>query len=307
MSLRLPPLNALRAFEAAARHGSFLKAAQELHVSPGAVSQQVKLLEQHVGVGLFRRLPRGVSLTEAGQSFGLRIGELFVAIEEATRQLRQEGPGEVLTISAMPSFEVSWLIPRLGALASAHPEIAVRVVPESVTAEVTGTDADLAVRYGGGHHPAFRTERLLPRSVFPVVSPQVMSGPHPIRELADLSFHMALHEDLYSTIVDATWAGWLAAVGAPGLKLRPGPSFTYSHMALQVVKAGQGVALATMVLAGDDLAAGRLVRPLPQVVESEFPYWLIYRPSGPKRATIKVFRDWIMEEAERFQAATAGL
>jgi LysR family glycine cleavage system transcriptional activator len=300
MASRLPPLNALRAFEAAARHASFRRAASELHVSPGAVSQQVKLLEEQLGIALFRRLPRGVVLTEAGQRFGRRIGELFAGIEEATRELSQNAAAEVLTISAMASFEVSWLIPRLGSLAAAHPEITVRVLPESIPVDFASADIDLAIRYGGGHDPALVFERLLPRTIFPVCSPLLMAGPHPIRTLADLAVQTPLHEELYLDIVDATWQGWLAAVGAPGLKLRPGSSFTYSHMALQAAKAGQGVALATTVLAGDDLAAGRLVRPLPQQVESDYPYWLIQRPSGPKRAKVKVFRDWIMAEAARF-------
>ena len=304
---RLPPLNALRAFEAAARHVSFLKAAKELHVTPGAVSQQVKLLEDRVGVRLFHRRPRGVALTEAGQRFARRIGELFSAIEEATRELREGGGGETLTISAMSSFEVSRLIPRLGALAASHPEIAVRVLPELTPVDFAEADIDLAIRYGGGHNPDLVVERLLPRTIFPVCSPSLMAGPRPLRTLDDLAHHTLLHEESYLDIDDATWRHWLAAVGAPHLRLKGGPVFSFSHMALQVAKAGQGVALATMVLAGDDLLAGRLVRPLPQQVESAYPYWLIYRSGKARRPKIEHFRDWIMAEAEHFLAATAQL
>ncbi|MFI4989063.1 MAG: transcriptional regulator GcvA, partial [Alphaproteobacteria bacterium] len=260
---RLPPLNALKAFEAAARHVSFLKAARELHVTPGAVSQQVKALEEELGVTLFRRLPRGVVLTNAGQRFSRQIGELFAGIGEATRQLRRDEGAAVLTISAMASFEVSWLIPRLGSFNAANPDISVHVLPEMVPTDFADREIDLAIRYGRGQYPALTAELLLPRAIFPVCSPKLMSGPHPIRALADLAYHTLLCEEPYLDLEDATWKHWLAAVGAEDVVARSGPVFSFSHMALQAAMAAQGVALATMVLAGDDIAAGRLVRPLP--------------------------------------------
>jgi LysR family glycine cleavage system transcriptional activator len=305
MARRLPPLNALKAFEAAARHMSFLKAANELHVTPGAVSQRIKNLEEQVGVTLFRRLPRGVVLTDAGQRYSRRIAELFEGIEKATRQRRHDAATAVLTISAMASFEVCWLIPRLGAFNASHPDIAVRVLPELVPIDLASNDIDLAIRYGHSHYPELIVERLLPRTIFPVCSPKLMNGAHPIRTLTDLAHHTLLGEEPYLRYEEATWKHWMAAVGADGIEVRTGPVFSFSHMALQAAMAGQGVALGTTVLAGDDIAAGRLVRPLPQAVESEYPYWLIYPPAAAKQPRVHVFRDWIIAESARFLERTA--
>ncbi|HYB09700.1 MAG TPA: transcriptional regulator GcvA [Alphaproteobacteria bacterium] len=304
MARRLPPLNALKAFEAAARHMSFLKAANELHVTAGAISQRIKNLEAQIGVALFRRLARGVVLTDAGQRYSRRIGELFEGIEKATRQLRQEAATTVLTISAMASFEVCWLIPRLGPFNASHPGVAVRVLPEQAPVDLASNGIDLAIRYGHGHYPELMVERLLPRRIFPVCSPKLMEGPHPIRTLADFAHHTLLGEEPYLHYEETTWKQWMTAVGADDIEVPAGPVFTFSHMALQAAVAGQGVALGTTVLAGDDLAAGRLVRPLPHIVESEHPYWLIYPPALAKQPRVRAFRDWIMAEATRFVEQT---
>jgi LysR family glycine cleavage system transcriptional activator len=299
---RLPPLKALRAFEAAARHVSFLKAAEELHVTAGAVSQQVKALEEELGAPLFRRLPRGVALTRAGQRYGRQLGELFDGIAEATRQLREDKGAVELTINAMPSFEVTWLIPRLGAFNLANPDISVRVLSELEPTDFTEAEADLAIHYGRGDQPGVTSEWLLPRLIFPVCSPKLAAGPQPIRRIADLAQHTLLHEEPYYDFDDATWPRWFDAVGAKGVRGRAGPVFTYSHMALQACRAGQGVALGTEVLAGDDILAGRLVRPLREAVESGYPYWLVYPPAALKRPKVKRFRDWVQAEATRFRA-----
>src|SRR5262249_42046850 len=178
MARRLPPLNALRAFEAAARHLSFLKAANELHVTPGAVSQQVKGLEVQLGIKLFRRLTRGVLLTDAGQLYAKRLGELFDGIDAATRDLRRGEASPVLTVSAIPSFAARWLIPRLGTFNAAHPEITLRVIAESALPDFVTTDAEIAIRYGAAEYPGLTAELLFPGIIFPVCGPQLMEGPH---------------------------------------------------------------------------------------------------------------------------------
>src|SRR5262249_31885946 len=278
MARRLPPLNALRAFEAAARHLSFLKAANELHVTPGAVSQQVKGLEVQLGIKLFRRLTRGVLLTDAGQLYAKRLGELFDGIDAATRDLRHGDASPVMTVSAIPSFAARWLIPRLGTFNTAHPDITLRVTAESGSPDFLNTDADIAIRYGPPGYPGLESELLFPGIVFPVCSPLLMEGPHPIRSLADLAHQTLLHDEPYPGFEDLSWKTWLAAVGAVGVEARPGPVFSFTHMSLQAAASGLGVALGTPVLAGDDLAAGRLVRPLPHEVRAKAAYWLLYPP-----------------------------
>src|SRR5471030_847821 len=303
MARRLPPLNALRAFEAAARHLSFLKAARELHVTPGAVSQQVKGLEAQLGLALFRRLTRGVLLTDAGQVYAQRLGALFDGIDAATRDLRRGEAGTVLTVSAIPSFAARWLIPRLGSFNLAHPDITMRVIAESGMPDFIATDADVAIRYGAGHYPGLVVERLFAGTVFPVCSPLLMEGVHPIRTLADLAHHTLLHDEPYPGFEELSWKSWLPAVGAKSVEARAGPVFSFTHMSLQAAASGQGVALGTPVLAGDDLAAWRLIRPLPHEVESAAAYWLVCPPAAAERRKVHAFRDWVIAEIGRFLAA----
>ncbi|HLI13688.1 MAG TPA: transcriptional regulator GcvA [Alphaproteobacteria bacterium] len=305
MARRLPPLNALKAFEAAARHLSFLKAADELRVTPGAVSQQVKALEAQLGLALFRRLPRGLLLTDAGQRYGKRLDTLFDGIEAATRELARDEAAGVLTVSAMPSFAARWLIPRLGAFTLAHPEINLRVLAETGFTDFANTDVDLAIRYGPRRDPGLTAELLFPRTVFPVCSPKLMAGSHPIRSLADLAHHTLLHDEPYPGYEDFDWTRWLAAVGARNIDARRGPVFVFTHMSLQAAAEGQGVALGTTVLAGDDIAAGRLVRPLPHEIKSNNAYWLLCPPAMAERRKLRAFHDWIMAEVHRFNETTA--
>jgi LysR family glycine cleavage system transcriptional activator len=300
MTRRLPPLNALRAFEAAARHLSFLKAAQELHVTPGAVSQQVKGLEAQLGLPLFRRLTRGVLLTDTGQLYSKRLGELFDGIDAATRDLRRGEAAPVLTVSALPSFAARWLIPRLGSFNLVHPEITMRVIAESGLPDFVNSDADVAIRYGTGLYPGLVGEQLFPGIIFPVCSPRLMEGAHPIRGLADLAHHTLLHDEPYPGFEDLSWKSWLAAVGAGSVEARSGPIFSFTHMSLQAAAAGQGVALGTAVLAGDDIAAGRLIRPLPHEVVSKTAYWLVCPPAAAERRKVRAFRDWVAAETRRF-------
>ena len=300
MARRLPPLNALRAFEAAARHLSFLKAAQELHVTPGAVSQQVKGLEAQLGLTLFRRLTRGVLLTDTGQLYAKRLGELFDGIDAATRELRRGEVAPVLTVSALPSFAARWLIPRLGCFNLGHPEITMRVIAESSPPDFVNSDADVAIRYGTGLYPGLVGAQLFPGIIFPVCSPRLMEGAHPIRTLADLAHHTLLHDEPYPGFEELSWKSWLAAVGAGSVEDRPGPIFSFTHMSLQAAASGQGVALGTAVLAGDDIAAGRLIRPLPHEVTSKTAYWLVCPPAAAERCKVRAFRDWVAAEIGRF-------
>lgn len=298
-SRRLPPLNALRAFEAAARHLSFDKAARELHVTPGAISQQIKSLEDWLGVALFRRLPRGVLLNDAGQVYWPELRDAFDLMARATERLGTHDLGNVLTVSTMPSFAARWLIPRLGRLSERHAALQVRVAASSALTDFQREDVDVAIRFGHGNYPGLAVSRLLEEVVFPVCDPRLPNSKRPLRALADLSRHVLLHDEPDPSGVHVLdWAHWLAAVGAVGVDARSGPRFTYTHMTLQAAAAGQGVALGTSVLVDDDQVTGRLIRPLAESVKSPYAYYLVCPEATRSRPKIKAFWDWALGEAE---------
>ncbi|MGE3925925.1 MAG: transcriptional regulator GcvA [Lautropia sp.] len=298
----LPPLNALRAFEAAARHLSFTAAASELNVTPAAISQQVRRLEDHLGVALFRRLPRGLALTGLGARYGERIDDAFTDIGAATDDLSRPRD-ETLTICTMPSLATRWLIPRLTSFSTAHPDVRVRVLAETSLADLEHSTADLVIRYGNGHHPGVLGELPFPRTVFPVCSPSVVAGRRAIRTPADLLDHVLLRLDdkrFPAGYEDSSWKRWLPLIGAKRLPERPGPTFSFVHLMIQAAAAGQGIAIASLALTGDDIAAGRLVRPLPDELPTDSGYWLL-RPAGSRPTEhAERFRSWLDDEVRRF-------
>jgi len=306
LTRRLPPLNALRAFEAAARHLSFLKAAEELHVTAGAISQQIRTLEDHLGLKLFRRLPRGVLLTDAGQRYGRRMGELLDQIAAATRDLARKSDGSVLTVTTMPSFAARWLIPRLGAFGRLHPKIAVRTLADDKLATFKDDDIDLAIRFGSGKYPGLATDFLFSEEVFPVCSPRLLEGSVPLAELSDLAHHTLLHDEPHPGLHELEWSAWLATQGVHDIDAHQGPRFTYTHMSLTAAAMGQGVALGTSVLCADDLESGRLVRPFPNRVVADFGYYLVYPPMALERPLVEAFRRWLLEASAAFRLASAA-
>jgi len=302
MSRRLPPLNALRAFEAAARNLSFLKAAEELHVTAGAISQQIKTLEDHLSLRLFRRQARGVLLTDAGQRYGKRIGELLDQIAAATRDLGRQTGGSVLTVTTMPSFAARWLIPRLGAFGRLHPEIAVRTLADDKLATFTDDDIDVAIRFGAGRYPGLTVDFLFREEVFPVCSPRLLEGSVPLERLDDLAHHTLLHDEPHPGLHELEWSQWLAKRGIRHIDSHQGPRFTYTHMSLTAAAMGQGIALGTSVLCADDLESGRLVRPFPDKIVADFGYYLVFPPVALERPLVVAFRDWMLEAAANFTA-----
>jgi len=290
---RLPPLNALRAYEAAARHLSFTRAADELFVTQAAVSHQVKALEEHLGIRLFRRLNRALLLTEEGQSYLPAVSQALDLIDDATRRLRRADERGTLTVSALPSFAARWLVPRLGRFFAAHPDIDVRIAPSPALVDFERDDVDLAVRYGKGRYPGLRTHHLFGEEMFPVCSPALMEGDHPLREPRDLRPHTLLHDDDHEP-----WRRWLHAAGVED-RVDPerGPVFTDGSLMVQAAIAGQGVALARSVLAADGLAAGCLVRPFALSLPAEQAYYLVCPETTAERPKIVAFRDWLLAEA----------
>jgi LysR family transcriptional regulator, glycine cleavage system transcriptional activator len=301
MPRRLPPLNALRAFEAAARNLSFLKAAEELHVTAGAVSQQIKALEDHLSLKLFRRQARGVLLTDAGQRYGKRIGELLDQIENATRDLGRHSGGAALTVTTMPSFAARWLIPRLGAFGRLHPAIAVRTLADDKLATFLDDDVDVGIRFGAGRYPGLVADFLFREEVFPVCSPRLLEGPPPLERLGDLAHHTLLHDEPHLGLHELEWSAWLAKRGVRHIDAHQGPRFTYTHMSLTAAAMGQGIALGTSVLCADDLESGRLVRPFPDKVVADFGYYLVFPQAALDRPPVVAFRDWMLEAASAFR------
>ncbi len=292
MARRLPPLNALRAFEAAARHLSFSRGADELHVTHAAVSHHVKALESFLGVALFHRLTRAVRLTGAGRAYLPVLREAFDRIAETTERLRAEDVPGPLTVSVTPSFASHWLVPRLARFYAAHDDVDVRLSPSVKLVDFGRDDVDLAVRYGAGDWPGVRAEHLLKLDRFPVCSPALLGGPRPLRTPADLRHRTLLHEES-----GEGWREWLLAAGVEGIDLSRGPTFTDSALLQQAAIAGLGVAVGYGALVADDLASGRLVKPFDIALPDAFGFYIVCPEAAAARPRVKVFRDWLVSEA----------
>ena len=301
MPRRLPPLNSLRAFEAAARHLSFTRAAEELHVTQAAVSHQIKGLEDYLGRKLFRRLNRALLLTDDGQAYLPSVSKAFELLNEATAHLlRSRTPGP-LTVSVLPSFAARWLVPRLGKFRQAHPDIDLRIDPSTRLTDFSLGDVDVGIRYGRGKYPGLRADWLMTEDIFPVCSPALLRGEHPLREPSDLKHHVLLHDDGHGE-----WRTWLLAAGADDVDPTHGSIFTDSSMVIQAAMAGQGVALARGVLAADELAAGRLVRPFKLSLPTEYAYYFVSPEDTAEQPKIAAFREWLLAEARGENAKNAA-
>ncbi len=304
---RLPPLNALRAFEAAARHMSFKKAADELNVTPAAVSHQVKALEGYLGCQLFRRLNNALALTAAGARYLPLLTEGFDKLAEAgTKLAGGEGP-RVLTLRALPSLASKWLGPRLAQFSGGHPGIDLRIEATEKHTDFRRDGIDVAFCFGRGDDPSAAVTPLFTDRVFPVCSPALMAGSRALRTPADLGRHTLLHID-WAAMHGASpdWGAWLAAAGVSDLDTGRGPRFSLSSLAIQAAIDGQGVALGQYLFAADDLDAGRLVRPFDLSLPLASPYCIVTALAAGDDPAIAAFLAWALDEARRYQSA-AGL
>ena len=295
---RLPPLNALRAFEAAARHMNFSRAADELSVTPGAVSQQIQNLEDYIGAALFKRTPKGLLLTDGAQTALPALREAFDRLAEAASLLTAAEDGRRLTVSAAPSFAAKWLVPRLGRFEAAHPEVDVWLSAGLELVDFTSGEVDLAIRYGTGRYPGLEVSRLLGETVSPVVSPRLLEEV-PLHDLADLSRHVLLHDgspDADDSCPD--WSMWLAARGIKGVDGTRGPRFNQSSLVIEAAAGGRGVALAKRALAQADLDAGRLVAPIQDATAVDFAYFVVHPKAKGRLPQVKAFVSWITAQAQ---------
>lgn len=299
MSPRLPPLNALRAFEVAARHLSFRRAAEELFVTPAAISHQIKGLEDYLGVALFHRLNKSLLLTEAGQAALPVLQEGFERLAEAVTLMQADNPSRFLTVSVAPSFASKWLVPRLERFRQTTPGIDIRIDANSRCVDFIRDQVDVAIRYGPGDYPDLHSDCLRSDQIIPVCSPALLQGDKPLRKPQDLGHHTLLHIDDQVTAGHwPDWCMWLLTAGATKVDATRGPRFSLASMAIQAAVEGHGVTLVGEVLVEDDLAAGRLVKPFHLKVPVNFCYYLVCPPAAVERANVAAFRAWLLSEVE---------
>ena len=295
---RLPPLNALRAFEAVARRLSFARAAEELHVTKAAVAQQVRALEQEIGIPLVERSGRGLALTEAGAASAPGLAEGFATLARAARAMREAKGRRFLVINSSASFAATWLVGRIGKFKSLHPEIDVLLDANPMDETMESGTTDALIRWGAGDFPGLATTLLFKEDVFPVCSPELQHGDHPLRSPEDLRHHTLLHLEWSSAYPSwPTWADWLKAASAKDVEARHGVWFNNMAMAIRAAAQGQGVALSSFAIAADELAAGRLVAPFSTSVRTPFGYYFLCRPEEASAPRIKALRDFLVEEA----------
>lgn len=297
--MRLPSLNALRAFEAAARLGSFVRAAEELHVTPAAVSQQVRSLEDDLGMSLFRRAGRKLALTEAGRAYAPGLADGFARIQAATAAARGGArPRSNLRISVLPSFAFGWLNMRLPDFRQRYPDIDLLVDSNPRNADIRRGEADVAIRYGVGVvEEGLIAEMFLEEDVFPVCSPALLNGPKPLRRLKDIADHVLIHDLL--THPGEAWNRWDAWFGLASIHRTPGPGPAYTDTILinQAAIQGQGVAIGRSALVDDALTQGLLVRPFEIVRPADYSYWCVMTPETAATMAAAAFRDWLFQMA----------
>ena len=287
----LPPLNALKTFEAAARSESFTRAAEELNVTQGAVSHQVKALEGILGLKLFNRERQRLVITEAGREYLAVVRDALDRIAVGTERLVQRQTSGVLTVSTSPDFAAKWLVNRLGRFAEAHPDIDLRVSATIQQVDFAREDVDLAVRHGDGHWAGLDAVRLCSEQLFPVCAPKLISGRNRITKAADLlKFPLLRLEDWKN------WSRWFEAAGVTATPV-PGPTLNRASMLIDAAVDGQGIALARTTLAAWDLINGRLVKPIDVSLRLSNTYWIVCPKATSALPKIKVFREWLLAEA----------
>ncbi|MEX4007081.1 transcriptional regulator GcvA [Neoaquamicrobium sediminum] len=291
MPRKLPPLMSLPAFEAAARHLSFSKAAAELNVTHGAVSRAVRNLEDKLGIRLFDRGTRSVRLTDAGTAYAAAVGESLDRIAAATMSATAARPQRTLNVSTSDGFAGRWLVPRLHRFHRSHRDIDVRLSTSGALVDFLRDGIDIAIRYGAGGYEGVVSELLSDETVSPVCSPQLLQGDHPLRQPSDLRHHRLIHDNFR-----IGWAAWLEHAGLDGIDPESGVTFEAAAYAVEAAVQGEGVLLGRSVLVSADLAGGRLLRPFDLALESRWKYYVVYPEGALRQKSVRAFRGWIFDE-----------
>jgi LysR family glycine cleavage system transcriptional activator len=295
MTARLPSLNGLRAFEAAARHLSFTQAAAELNVTQTAISHQIRRLEEELGIRLFVRQNRALALTPKARDYLPGVRAAFNDLRLATDRLLRKDDDNVLTISTLASLAAKWLLPRLTAFQEAHPGIDVRITTSTGLVDFRSGDVDAAIRYGRGHWPGLRAEWLMADEVFPVCSPALLTGKRPLQRPEDLRDHVLLH----NTNNGDDWRLWLTASGLPAdISKQPGITFDLILMTVQAAIDGIGIAMGRTSYVRDDIAKGRLVVPFEIALPADAGFYLVSPEATPDPPKLRAFRNWLATAAQ---------
>jgi LysR family glycine cleavage system transcriptional activator len=296
VTARLPSLNGLRAFEAAARHLSFTQAASELNVTQTAISHQIRRLEEELGLRLFIRKNRALALTPQARDYLPGVRAAFNDLRLATDRLLRKDDDNVLTISTLASLAAKWLLPRLSTFQEAHPGIDVRITTSPSLVDFKGGDVDAAIRYGRGHWSGVRTDWLMADELFPVCSPVLLKGDRPLKCPQDLVHHTLLHT---SGGYDDDWRLWLTAADLPAdISKPPGVTFDLIFMTVQAAIDGIGVAMGRTSYVQDDIAKGRLVVPFKIALPADAGFYLVSPEGSAEPAKLKAFRQWLVASAK---------
>jgi LysR family glycine cleavage system transcriptional activator len=291
MPRKLPPLTALPAFDAAARHLSFTKAAAELNLTHGAISRAIRNVEDRLGLQLFERATRSVRLTPAGAAYAAEIGAALDRISAATLAATAPQSAGVLTVSTSDGFAGRWLVPRLHRFHRAHRDLDVRLSTSGALADFVRDGIDIAIRYGAGGYDGVVSELLAEEDVSPVCSPELLQGDHPVRTPEDLRHHTLIHDNFR---ID--WATWLQHVGIDDINPDGGVRFESATYAVEAAVHGEGVLLGRSALVSADLMAGRLVRPFDLALKSRWKYYVVYPEGALRQKKVEAFRDWLFAE-----------
>lgn len=293
MARRLPSLNALRAFEAGARHLSFTRAAEELSVTQTAISHQVRQLEARLGVRLFERRGRALKLTAQGQLLYPALARSFDAMAEAVNLVAAASSQQALTVSVTPTFGTRWLAQRLGRFWRQHPDVDLRLHHSVQLVDLRRDDVDVAVRFGRGDWPGVEAEKLIRAQATPLCSPALLKGKHALKTPADLRHHVLIHQKDYQE-----WTEWLAAAGVRDVNSQRGPVIDDANAIIRATIEGDGVMIAVPQVMAPEIEAGRLVAPFVTKPDPAFAYYLVYLPEAMARADVRAFRDFLVQETD---------
>ncbi|WP_346907729.1 LysR substrate-binding domain-containing protein [uncultured Roseibium sp.] len=302
MPVRPPPLQTLRAFEAAGRLLSMAFAAQELNVTPGAISRQIQTLEEDLSVALFRRMTRRIALTEEGVVLHQVVSRALAELTREAERLRARDTAPQLTISTSVSFASKWFAPRLHRLIARLPDVDIRLEVSDINVDLSDGRVDAALRYGTGTYPGTETERILDETMSPVCSPDYQTYMGGLTEPADLLRCTLLNESrvLHDDSTLPNWGRWFATARVAGARGR-GPTLSHGSLTIDAALRGEGIALGRSVLVAEDIAAGRLVEPFPQIrLPAGRGYDLVHRPGEEHEPKIAALRDWLKEEVTAF-------